>query len=389
MRKLLILILAVTLFSCSKEKSSQFTTVDVQEVTGPAIKFISEIASDVQYIPLETTPDNPMRFIREVRYVNEKYYIYSVGEILCFDKSGRYLYKLSKQGKGPDEYLYLADFEMIPEKNLVIIFSGGKILYYSENSDGFQFVKSVNLGDRASVANLLPGSGNILFNYSLGTGINPFQGVVLSPEGDTLLKIPNKYMFTRINPKLSLGYSFENIILSNRDELKYKCLFNDTIYMIDKELHIKPWLVLNTGGKYMKPDFLMEITNPDMAGMASKFLQIQDIKEYAGYLLFRYSLETDRFFMAYNMAAGTLHPIDAKSFLTDDIAGGVNIDPKTVYDGILYTWTDALTFKNHVAGESFKNSVVKDPSGKAHLEEFGNKLSETDNFILIRVIPKK
>src|SRR4030042_1285985 len=103
MRYLTLFILTILLCNCSGKTETSITTIDVLSPTGPEMKYISEIATDVQYIPLQTTPKAFMRFILDIKLVNDKYYLYTGAEVLCFDRTGRFLYKLSKQGRGPDE----------------------------------------------------------------------------------------------------------------------------------------------------------------------------------------------------------------------------------------------------------------------------------------------
>jgi hypothetical protein len=79
---------------------------------------------------------------------------------------------------------------------------------------------------------------------------------------------------------------------------------------------------------------------------------------------------------------------DTKEMLKDDISGGKNLDPKFVCNGIIYSWTDALTLKNHLNSDDFKKAEVLNPERKKELEKLAETLKEDDNHILIEITPE-
>jgi hypothetical protein len=65
--------------------------------------------------------------------------------MLCFDKSGKFLFKLNRKGRGPEEYEYLSDYD-INAKNLIMVVSSAKeIMLYQQNKEGFNFTNKINL----------------------------------------------------------------------------------------------------------------------------------------------------------------------------------------------------------------------------------------------------
>jgi hypothetical protein len=52
-------------------------------------------------------------------------------------------------------------------------------------------------------------------------------------------------------------------------------------------------------------------------------------------------------------------------------------------------WVNAAELKAHVASDDFRNNVPKYPDKKQKLEELANKLSVTDNPVLMFVTFKK
>jgi len=103
---------------------------------------ISEYIDSVQFIKLQTTADNVMQYTRRAFFVNDKIVVLDGDrQFVIFDKLGNYLYKINKQGRGPEEYLAIDQGLWDPIHQYVIIYGGSKVMYYS--LDG-QFVKEIN-----------------------------------------------------------------------------------------------------------------------------------------------------------------------------------------------------------------------------------------------------
>jgi hypothetical protein len=391
MKYLGLILFALLFYSCNSEKKSSVVTIDIQASTGPEIKNLSEIATDIQYIPLQTAPEALMRFVTYLKTSNDKFYINTVREILCFDKSGKFLYKLDQQGRGPNEYIYLSDYDIRPEKNLMIVLTRGKLYFYSETDSGFHLQKQLDLKMQPSYSDFYPGQDNILLSFTASAGENKFQTVCITPEGDTLFKRPNFYRFTR-NSKVQMGFSSDNIINKNDEIMRIKGFLSDTMFTINSDYKFIPYMVLNTGGKSITTDFLANVPLPDMKSGTSPtaaFLQISEILEVEKYLFYRYFYQKTSTWGVYDKNTGQTYHFDGKSLLKDDISGGLNIEPKFVSDGLIYSWTDALSFKTHMSGDGFRNAEAKNPNRKSELEKLAESVKEDDNHLLIIITPKK
>ncbi len=391
MRYLAFIILVMLSCSCRSKDDHAIKTIDVQSSTGPEIKNLSEIATDIQYIPLETHPDALLRSIGYLKEGNEKFYMSTALEILCFDKSGKFLYKLDQQGRGPNEYIYLSDYDIRPEKNQMVVLTRDKLYFYNETDTGFLLLKQLDLKMQPRYSDFFPGQENILLSFSAASGLDKYQSVLINPEGDTLFNRPNFYRFTR-NSKVVMSFSADNIIMNTDGILKIKGFLNDTIFTISSDYKFIPYMILNTGGNNITNDFLANIPMPDMNERISpiaRFLQISEVLEVERYLFYRYSFQQTMNWGVYDKKTDLSHLIDGKSLLIDDISGGVNIEPKFALNGLIYSWTDALSFKNHLSGEEFDKSEVKNSDRKSELEKLAALVKEDDNHLLIVITPKK
>jgi len=391
MRYLALIILTLFFYSCKSKEDQAIITIDVLSPAGPEIKNLSEIATDIQYIPLETSPEALVRFVNYFKEVNNKFYINTVREILCFDKSGKFLYKLNPQGRGPNEYFYLSDYDISPEKHLMIVLTRGKLYFYNETDTGFALLKQLDLKLQPQYCDFLPDQDNILLSFTTSTGENKYQCVCITPEGDTLFKRPNFYSFTR-NSKVVMGFSSDIIINRYDETIRIKGFLNDTMFTLSRDNEFIPYMILNTGGKSMTTDFLANVPPPDMSSGTSPdaaYLRLSEILEVEKYLFYKYSYQKDFTWGAYDKSTGQSHPFDGKELLKDDISGGINIEPRFACNGIIYSWTDALAFKKHMSGQEFRKTEVKNPGRKAELEKPAASVEDDDNHLLIVITPKK
>lgn len=391
MRYLALIILILLICSCGSKDNSTIRTIDLLSPGGEQITNLSEIADDIQYIPLETNPDAFMRFVGSLKSGNDKFYINTVLELLVFDKTGKFLYKLDQHGRGPNEYVYLSDYDIKPEENLVIVLTRGKLYFYNETDTGFNLGRQLDLKKQPNFVDFFPGQDNILLSFSASTGENKYQCVCITPEGDTLFKRPNYYKFTRTS-KVVMGFSSDNIINKYDETMRIKGFLNDTIFKINSDFKFVPFMVLNSGGKSITTDFLANVPAPDMNSGTSPtaaFLAISEILEVERYLLCRYYYQEGPQWIVFDKKSDQTSRFGGKELLKDDISGGINIEPKFSCNGILYSWTDALSFKKHMSDAEFRNPEVKNPERKKELEKIAASVEEDDNHLLIVITPKK
>jgi hypothetical protein len=78
--------------------------------------------------------------------------------------------------------------------------------------------------------------------------------------------------------------------------------------------------------------------------------------------------------------------IDPGKELLNDLDGGPCIWPRGIWDdNTLVSWVEALSLKNWVKSETFKNSNPRNPGKKAELVRLADSLEETDNPVLVLV----
>ena len=236
------------------------------------------------------------------------------------------------------------------------------------------------------------GQNNILISY-LCNGSEPFRNLLINLASDTINAHPNYYKWVN---KLTAGAGpYENISFNYDNSIHFKNWHSDTVFTVDRSDKIVPNLVLNARGKQMTPDVLEKYASQDYATLMRSgdpsipYLVLTKVMEVPRYLIYLYSYKLSFHFEIYDKLSNKKFSASADKFLEDDISGGVDFEPRTCFDGKLYSWIDAFTLKTYISGDTFKKSAAKNSERKKALEKLAESLKETDNPVLIIVTPKK
>jgi hypothetical protein len=107
---------------------------------------LDSMIDSVHYVPLETLDECLLGSVDQIRILNDTIYLGdfdNTKSIFVFSMSGKFLFKISKYGKGSDEYVYMNDFDIVDNKILIYDEKSYKFLFY--NKDGsFSSYKRVN-----------------------------------------------------------------------------------------------------------------------------------------------------------------------------------------------------------------------------------------------------
>lgn len=108
----LISIIVFILISCNNSdirSDGVCTILDVENTVGKGrIVNLSEIATSIRYIPLETSK-NSVLGSPVVLYEKGRIYIRTSGKTKVFDTLGKYLFTFDRRGRGPEEYSYASN----------------------------------------------------------------------------------------------------------------------------------------------------------------------------------------------------------------------------------------------------------------------------------------
>lgn len=196
MRNLLVVILAIVLCSCGRKSISTDNVIDLLATPESEITKLSDIATDVDYIPLQTTDSSLMSMIYKMIVRGNFLYFGTLNQVFCFDNSGKFLFKLDKKGRGPGEYEILGNFDINPDNTILAVISRSDILFYNQTDNGFIFKNKISLSTSPYRINFTNESDNLLLQFSNEDGTNPFSRELINLKGESLITWPNYMKYT-------------------------------------------------------------------------------------------------------------------------------------------------------------------------------------------------
>ena len=129
-------------YSCSNSTNNNTPIIDVKSAIGKwTIHSASKFVKDIKYIPLETGPNSMVGSIIKIIVENNRIYISdNQGKISIFSMEGKHLNTLTRQGRGPKEYIRLTDYTVSSSGSIFILSNMDGIVEYNNK---LEFVKKI------------------------------------------------------------------------------------------------------------------------------------------------------------------------------------------------------------------------------------------------------
>ena len=336
---------------------------------------LNELASDIRYVPLETTDDCLMN--------NEFYIMQYTGEdiitsgIFHFDKNGKFLNKIGSKGQGPEEYLQ-GLFAFGDWKN--------KLLYVQNWTTltcyGFDgtFVRSIPTPQLNMGAAGLFDENHILYSNDIyyADKANPIQlYMVDSQNGKTVSKWRGHL---EENKKYGMILTSRDFMYNYDNSLFYKPALENVIFKILSPKKRQLVYKFDCSGKDI--DVSADEVDPKKR---FQFLSVYWAKETAQYLFVNYGMKNISRLGIYDKENKTFTNVTIK----DNLVGGYDIHP---------AWTSD---DNHLLMVYYAGGLLQDkekrystgllPERKKELDELLKNIKEDDNpvVILVTLKPKK
>ena len=336
---------------------------------------LNELASDIRYVPLETTDDCLMN--------NEFYIMQYTGEdiitsgIFHFDKNGKFLNKIGSKGQGPEEYLQ-GLFAFGDWKN--------KLLYVQNWTTltcyGFDgtFVRSVPTPQLNMGAAGLFDENHILYSNDIyyADKANPIQLYMVDRQnGKTVSKWRGHL---EENKKYGMILTSRDFMYNYDNSLFYKPALENVIFKILSPKKRQLVYKFDCSGKDI--DVSADEVDPKKR---FQFLSVYWAKETAQYLFVNYGMKNISRLGIYDKEKKTFTNVTIK----DNLAGGYDIHP---------AWTSD---DNHLLMIYYAGGLLQDkekrystgllPERKKELDELLKNIKEDDNpvVILVTLKPKK
>lgn len=392
--------------SCDKNNVIPLNVIPVASTVGNySMLNLSDYATEIKYIPLETNDSGLISAVGQIIYENNKLLIASfdmgVGNYYLFDNTGKFCCKIGQRGQGPDDYIRMNNVFIYD--NHVFLMERNKILIY--DTTGY-LVERIRIGSDAipveyageSFRWMLP-----LNKYSFVMNLASFYGhypqAILFERNQSDLKIIKEYPNNVILDKrpgilygeeLGIMYRFDN-------EIRIFKGINDTIFTIGQDTEMKDAYIFDFG-KYRTTLAFVERKEGDSDFFyRRRFILPRYMYESLNHLFIKFnfgyqapeSMElpntqggkyyNDDVYSVFDKRTGKLtlmlQPVKGKFGFKNDIDGGPVIFPH-----YLSANNELVTY---IQPEEFLEYYEKIENPSAELTAIANKIDKYDNPIVI------
>ena len=383
-------ILLVLLLGCSapspknqNKVKDDLYIIDVESVYEKTEDILlSEVSTNINYIPLETLPDNLLSGINQIEITESYIFVSDRNKLLQFTREGRFIRQIGNIGRGPGEYTSIMNFAINEESNMILVNGEHRFNMYDLNGN---FKHEIHNPPGGSFIIYKP---NRIAFYCINYTGQPINLIITDQELKPLFEFQNH------DPRPQTSLKFNAPLYSYDKELYIKENFNDTLFSVKDSVQLAH-IIFNEKELLLDKDF-------DLISTGNVSDLIDQIDKVKNKLMTKSIFESKRFvFTEYKIGVGPRDVrymrvlFDKKSnntYATDndgfinDVDGGVKIWPlKICQDSLMVNYLDAFAFKDYVSTDAFKNSNPKYPEKKKQLEQLANSLDINDNPVLMLV----
>jgi hypothetical protein len=354
---------------------------------------MSEIVEDINYIPLETTPDclignrlsNPV-------FTKDYIFIKNNGILLQFDRNGKFIRNINKIGQGPGEG-YLRCFDTDEKSRLIYIFDNWKLSVNIYDFDG-NFLNTIknpfsqepdgNSPEQMSCDN----KGNIVYTFSNSMGNMKYKYVVMDNKGNFIYKCNNYDLYD--NKKRILRMSFyPSPLFYYNNTLYYNYKYNDTIFRINEDYSCSPAYIIRIPKRITLEENIKTGTDEiPYSELSGHFAHVGDREDRRYIYIYNeiYNKDNISLLYRYDKQKGELTE-NINPNLKNDWDGGMDIklEPFSQTENVLIYMKQPFEMKEKLTDEHFTETNVKFPEKRDALRSIVNNALEDDNPILMIV----
>ncbi len=363
-KNILIILLISSLVGCNqtmKQKSKKNIFIDpTKQVT------ISDLFGGYKYVALETTDDNFISKIDKIQIDsdNDRIYIMDQGRaaVFIFNMEGRFINKIQRIGRAPEEYSSLEDF-IAYKSNIYCLARVGKINCFSETGDFLCGYKLDNWYNNFAILN-----DSLMYLYSENSNNKNFNFILYDYKNDAYLKefdpFPKNQNF--LFQKTPFNYVGDSLLITKPFDL--------TVYRLD-ENNMVPWYSFSFNTPDKIPDnyenMNMESLNLNLRGK-SLVKRLDNITKVRNTLWIVYEI-----FYPDLGYRSLISSYDLDSKVTKTFRSGDNIDPQ-----VPYMFNPLIFYKDQLI-TYFPAIAALDVAKRYSLDIFkDDTIQETDNPIL-------
>ena len=406
---------------CYNHKNiNNIQTIDIEKnINNMEVLNMSNFISNIKYIPLENVEGVPLTAFSDFDISDNLIIKTDMNVCLLYNASGKLIRKFGKSGRGPNEYMYAANLNLLDDRKIYFRSFRNLFEYNIDGSFINKYLNTFMVDEKYYITFFYPLNDSLFIGHIPNvTGKIGYKAVIFNKYGQDKHIYKNYILFNSIQPK-SIGSEKRAYFYRFKNKVYYKDRYNDTLFYLNDKYQLLPEYAFKLG-RYKQPASERAITgnldNDLRYIFLNGVLQTEnhlfiscDFGEYfpsrrftpskisgpnSKYAMFNttnclgvYDKQTQK--LVFSKPTSTDNPLFT-SGLYNDIDGGPRFFPwKNINDSTMVMWLDPRQLKDHIASINFKESAPKYPEKKLRLEALANKLSEFDNPVLMKVTFKK
>ena len=252
-----LLLIMLLSYSCSSNKgevgAGGVEVVDIEaSIDNFSIVKLSDYASDIRYIPLETSDSILIGGISKAVYERETIYILDhSGKIHLFDKRGRYQKSLFRKGRGPGEYSEAFSLNVNPKNGDIFIVDAWKgILRYDNN---FNFIKMYSFPGEGTTSPGVEIIGEELIAVSLASFIDFGYSIVCYGQDTSDIVYKKEAILTHDPTKRDVLRFLYYSMYKLGDQLRYYNSSKDSVFSLSQDFQESALYYISLG-KFREPE---------------------------------------------------------------------------------------------------------------------------------------
>lgn len=277
----------ILLIGCSEMIDIEDSTINFDQ---QKVDSLSSLIEGYKIIPLSNQKDYLTKQILKIQSENQKLFVLDrqsmSGRILIFDENGKAATKIDSEGRGPGEYIQIADFDLnLQEKEVIIADPANKKILRFSYSGTHLGSKSVNHWIKNIDQLYLENNDPIVVTSTLGSHSTTSGDNYDLFVFDSNMNLKSKGLPFEKSNEAGMGNGFNFYETSNG--VNYYRTFTDTVYQIDRKGKLRIVNTLKFPAEILPKDKVLD----HMIGKIplSKYVYFVSYFENNAFITFTYS----------------------------------------------------------------------------------------------------
>ena len=372
--------------ACNKHdqlRKNKLETIDLDKGLGNIQEIVlSQIATDIQYIPLETNEECLITTVSQIFTFKDKIIVFDDRQknIYLFEATGKFLRTIGKKGVGPGEYneAFRVSFN---DKDSTILVKDRENIFYGLDGN---FIRKRDMFPEMGQINFL--GDYIVFSFGRPDFVfnDNFQIAICDKDFNVQNRlISRKYENITLENEGKFMGNMMNHLQYFSDTLSYWEYKYDTIFRIPDKNTCFPRYTF----KYSRKQSFSEHKEGSQARVIEKLFET---KSFIFLQLFDpsgnsvESIDNEMIYLKSNKEIVTLKFHDNIRGILNDIDGGLQVLPrKSLKDGRIYSSFSAFNLKKQLKEEPYKNIRPLNLDKQKELLEILNNSKMEDNPVIM------